>query len=87
MISIGYQVTANKLFLSIDMYTIGGNNFGAPCVFPFKFNGKWFADCIRQTDASSLWCATTSDFDKDQRFGNCPSKGNLFINISGKALS
>uniref|UniRef100_G1N6I5 Macrophage mannose receptor 1 n=1 Tax=Meleagris gallopavo TaxID=9103 RepID=G1N6I5_MELGA len=57
-----------------DMYTLGGNNFGAPCVFPFKFNGKWFADCIRRTEASSLWCATTSDFDRDQRFGNCPSK-------------
>uniref|UniRef100_A0A803Y4X6 Macrophage mannose receptor 1 n=1 Tax=Meleagris gallopavo TaxID=9103 RepID=A0A803Y4X6_MELGA len=61
-----------------DMYTLGGNNFGAPCVFPFKFNGKWFADCIRRTEASSLWCATTSDFDRDQRFGNCPSKDTLY---------
>lgn len=88
VINIRYQVTAIDLFLSIDIYTLGGNNFGAPCVFPFKFNDKWFAECIRKTDdASTLWCATTSDFDKDQRFGNCPLKGNLFINISGKALS
>ncbi|XP_021244970.1 macrophage mannose receptor 1-like [Numida meleagris] len=61
-----------------DMYTLGGNTFGAPCVFPFKFNGKWFAECIPQTDdASTRWCATTSDFDKDQLFGICPSKGIL----------
>uniref|UniRef100_A0A8V0XRY1 Macrophage mannose receptor 1 n=1 Tax=Gallus gallus TaxID=9031 RepID=A0A8V0XRY1_CHICK len=61
-----------------DIYTLGGNNFGAPCVFPFKFNDKWFAECIRKTDdASTLWCATTSDFDKDQRFGNCPLKDTL----------
>uniref|UniRef100_A0A8C2T126 Macrophage mannose receptor 1-like n=1 Tax=Coturnix japonica TaxID=93934 RepID=A0A8C2T126_COTJA len=58
-----------------DIYTLGGNTFGAPCVFPFKFNGKWFAECVRRTEyASPLWCATTSDFDKDRRFGYCPSK-------------
>ncbi|NXL83123.1 MRC1 protein, partial [Alectura lathami] len=61
-----------------DMYTLGGNTFGAPCVFPFKFKGRWYAECIPRTDdASSLWCATSSDFDKDQRFGNCPSKDTL----------
>ncbi|OXB84687.1 UNVERIFIED_CONTAM: hypothetical protein H355_001164 [Colinus virginianus] len=59
-----------------DTYTLGGNTFGSPCVFPFKFIGKWFAECIhRSDDASPLWCSTTSDFDKDQRFGYCPSKG------------
>lgn len=76
-----------SMFLSIDIYTLGGNAFGAPCVFPFKLNGKWYAECIpRSDDAGSLWCATSSDFDKDQFFGNCPLKGNLFIKISGKAL-
>ncbi|XP_009079447.1 PREDICTED: macrophage mannose receptor 1-like [Acanthisitta chloris] len=58
-----------------DIYTLGGNAFGAPCMFPFKFKGKWYADCIpRSHDSGSLWCATTSDFDKDQMFGNCPLK-------------
>lgn len=73
-----------SMFLSADIYTLGGNAFGAPCVFPFKFNGKWHAECIpRSDDAGSFWCATSSDFDKDQLFGNCPVKGNLFIKTSG----
>ncbi|XP_054027132.1 macrophage mannose receptor 1 [Dryobates pubescens] len=58
-----------------DIFTLGGNAFGAPCVFPFKFNGRWHAECLpRAGDAGSLWCATTSDFDKDQVFGSCPLK-------------
>ncbi|XP_074430638.1 macrophage mannose receptor 1-like [Larus michahellis] len=61
-----------------DIYTLGGNAFGAPCVFPFKFNGKWHAECIpRSDDAGSFWCATSSDFDKDQLFGNCPVKDTI----------
>ncbi|NWH57210.1 MRC1 protein, partial [Geococcyx californianus] len=58
-----------------DIYTLGGNAFGAPCVFPFKFNGKWYAECIPRSEGeSSFWCATSSDFDEDQFFGNCPLK-------------
>uniref|UniRef100_A0A8C3EHJ2 Uncharacterized protein n=1 Tax=Corvus moneduloides TaxID=1196302 RepID=A0A8C3EHJ2_CORMO len=65
-----------------DIYTLGGNAFGAPCVFPFKHQGKWYAECIpRRNDADSLWCATSSDFDKDQLFGNCPLKDTTHNNF------
>ncbi|NXC92725.1 MRC1 protein, partial [Certhia familiaris] len=65
-----------------DIYTLGGNAFGAPCVFPFKHQGKWYAECIPQKDdADSLWCATTSDFDKDQLFGNCPLRDTTHNNF------
>uniref|UniRef100_A0A663E6M4 Macrophage mannose receptor 1-like n=1 Tax=Aquila chrysaetos chrysaetos TaxID=223781 RepID=A0A663E6M4_AQUCH len=65
-----------------DIYTLGGNAFGAPCVFPFKLKGKWYAECIpRSDDAGSLWCATSSDFDKDQFFGNCPLKDTIHNNL------
>lgn len=88
LVNTRYKLSAFDLFLSTDMYTLGGNTFGAPCVFPFKLNGKWYAECIaRSDDADSLWCATSSDFDKDQRFGYCPLKGNLFRKISRKAFS
>ncbi|XP_027551432.1 macrophage mannose receptor 1-like [Neopelma chrysocephalum] len=65
-----------------DIYTLGGNAFGAPCVFPFKLKGKWYAECIpRSDDADSLWCATSSDFDKDHLFGNCPLKDTTHNNL------
>ncbi|XP_061852165.1 macrophage mannose receptor 1-like isoform X2 [Colius striatus] len=65
-----------------DIYTLRGNAFGAPCVFPFKSNGKWYAECIpRSGSAGSLWCATTSDFDKDQFFGYCPLKDIIHNNL------
>ncbi|XP_010397550.3 macrophage mannose receptor 1-like [Corvus cornix cornix] len=65
-----------------DIYTLGGNAFGAPCVFPFKHQGKWYAECIpRRNDADSLWCATSSDFDKDQLFGNCPLEDTTHNNF------
>ncbi|NXC59127.1 MRC1 protein, partial [Aleadryas rufinucha] len=65
-----------------DIYTLGGNAFGAACVFPFKHQGKWYAECIpRRDDADSLWCATSSDFDKDGLFGNCPLKDTTHNNF------
>ncbi|NXO51028.1 MRC1 protein, partial [Aramus guarauna] len=65
-----------------DTYTLGGNAFGAPCVFPFKLNGKWYAECIpRHDNPGSLWCATSSDFDKDQLFGNCPLKDTIHSDL------
>ncbi|GAB0184746.1 macrophage mannose receptor 1-like [Grus japonensis] len=58
-----------------ETFTLLGNAFGAPCVFPFKYNKQWYAEC---TDAGRsdgwLWCATTADYDTDQRYGFCPSK-------------
>ncbi|NXU54453.1 MRC1 protein, partial [Turnix velox] len=58
-----------------DIYTLEGNAFGAPCVFPFKYQGKWYAECIPQSyNAGSYWCATSEDFDTDQVSGSCPLK-------------
>uniref|UniRef100_A0A8C8BHX7 MRC1 protein n=1 Tax=Otus sunia TaxID=257818 RepID=A0A8C8BHX7_9STRI len=65
-----------------DIYTLGGNAFGAPCVFPFKLDGKWYAECIpRSDDASFFWCATSSDFDKDHFFGHCPLKDTIHSDL------
>ncbi|XP_075778588.1 macrophage mannose receptor 1-like isoform X3 [Pelodiscus sinensis] len=58
-----------------DIFTLIGNANGAPCVFPFKLNDKWYSEC---TDAGRtdgwLWCSTTTDFDVDQLYGFCPLK-------------
>uniref|UniRef100_A0A8C4RNE8 Fibronectin type-II domain-containing protein n=1 Tax=Erpetoichthys calabaricus TaxID=27687 RepID=A0A8C4RNE8_ERPCA len=48
------------------------------CVFPFIYKGQTYTSCT-MTDYSSLWCATTSNFDKDFQWTTCSSKylGNV----------
>uniref|UniRef100_G1KWP1 Mannose receptor C-type 1 n=1 Tax=Anolis carolinensis TaxID=28377 RepID=G1KWP1_ANOCA len=59
------------------LFTLEGNAFGAPCVFPFKYINRWYAKCITDDDDNSrLWCGTTADVDKDSLTGYCPVKGD-----------
>uniref|UniRef100_A0A8C4RP20 Fibronectin type-II domain-containing protein n=1 Tax=Erpetoichthys calabaricus TaxID=27687 RepID=A0A8C4RP20_ERPCA len=56
-----------------------GNSFdSSTCVFPFIYKGQTYTSCT-MTDYSSLWCATTSNFDKDFQWTTCSSKylGNV----------
>ena len=53
----------------------GGTGNGAACVFPFTYKGQSFSDCTRTDNAGSLWCATTANYGKDKKWGNCPAKG------------
>ncbi|KAJ8277624.1 hypothetical protein GJAV_G00077700 [Gymnothorax javanicus] len=58
-----------------EVFTIGGNGMGVPCMFPFKFMEKWYAECTAEGRSDKLfWCATETDYDKDQKWGFCPSK-------------
>ncbi|XP_053215449.1 macrophage mannose receptor 1-like [Podarcis raffonei] len=62
------------------LYTIEGNALGAPCRFPFKFQNKWYAQCIRDDDNhGQLWCGTTEDVDRDSLTGYCPIKDDEFF--------
>ncbi|KAM8876936.1 lymphocyte antigen 75 isoform 1-T1 [Synchiropus picturatus] len=60
------------------IHTYDGNSAGAPCDFPFKYNGKWYHECLVNgfTDGST-WCSTSSNYDRDQKMGFCllPEKG------------
>uniref|UniRef100_A0A8C5T5E2 Mannose receptor C-type 1 n=1 Tax=Malurus cyaneus samueli TaxID=2593467 RepID=A0A8C5T5E2_9PASS len=57
-----------------ETFTLLGNSFGAPCVFPFMYKKQWLAECTAAgREDGWLWCATTADYDTDQRYGFCPS--------------
>lgn len=57
------------------LYTFGGNADGSPCVFPFVFLGDDYDSCTTEGRSDGYrWCATTSNFDSDKKYGFCPSR-------------
>nr|XP_035926888.1 secretory phospholipase A2 receptor isoform X2 [Halichoerus grypus] len=60
-------------YLHKDLYTIKGNAHGTPCMFPFQYNRQWHHECIREgREGHLLWCATTSRYERDEKWGFCP---------------
>ncbi|MGH0131417.1 UNVERIFIED_CONTAM: hypothetical protein FKN15_046470, partial [Acipenser sinensis] len=58
-----------------EIYTIQGNSHGKPCTIPFKYDNQWFHECTSTgREDGHLWCATTADYGKDERWGFCPVK-------------
>lgn len=64
-----------------DTAVIGGNSQGEPCAFPFTFLGKKYSSCTSEgRQDGRLWCATTSNYDVDKKWGLCPDQGySLFL--------
>jgi hypothetical protein len=57
------------------------NSTVTPCVFPFKYDGEYHYQCVNGTTASpGLWCATTSDYDRDGLRTSCRKPGTGYSN-------
>lgn len=66
-----------------EIFTIGGNAFGGPCQFPFRFLEKWYAECTKDGRSDGhLWCATERDYDTQKKWGFCPTEGKCKKHIS-----
>lgn len=64
------------LHYAADTAVIGGNSQGDPCVFPFTFLGRSYSACTSEgRQDGKLWCATTSNYDTDKKWGFCPDRG------------
>ncbi|XP_075383870.1 matrix metalloproteinase-9 [Tenrec ecaudatus] len=65
----------------VDSTVTGGNAAGEQCAFPFTFLDKEYSSCTREgRQDGRLWCATTSNFDRDRKWGFCPDQGySLFL--------
>lgn len=63
-----------------DMHTSGGNSNGAPCEFPFLYNGTWHHSCLAGVGEQTLeWCSTTANYDVDEKWGNCLKYGKVYV--------
>ncbi|XP_008843960.1 lymphocyte antigen 75 isoform X1 [Nannospalax galili] len=54
-----------------EIYTRDGNSYGRPCEFPFLIDETWHHECILDGDHEGLWCATTLNYEHDQKWGIC----------------
>lgn len=52
-------------------FTSGGTANGAVCKFPFVYKTVTYYSCITINNNGKLWCATSSNYDIDELWGNC----------------
>lgn len=72
-IKLPYYLFDFVLLFLLDLYTIKGNAHGTPCMFPFQYNQQWRHECTREgREDNLLWCATTSRYERDEKWGFCP---------------
>ncbi|XP_034038309.1 macrophage mannose receptor 1-like [Thalassophryne amazonica] len=55
------------------LYTIEGNGFGRPCMFPFMYKERWYSECTETDSATSRkWCGIETKYE-NELWGYCPT--------------
>ncbi|KAL6103984.1 uncharacterized protein ACO6RY_13810 [Pungitius sinensis] len=55
-----------------ELFAIGGNAAGLPCMFPFQYQDQWYTDCTTvDSPEKRLWCAVETKY-QSERWGYCP---------------
>ena len=75
LLSIYLDLIKHFLSLSLDCTS---TEKGDCCVFPFKYKGAVYDSCTF-ADSSKPWCALTSDYDKDTKFGYCTFESKFVL--------
>ncbi|XP_062994256.1 uncharacterized protein LOC134406668 [Elgaria multicarinata webbii] len=67
----------------------GGNADGQTCVFPFTYKNQIFEACTNEDGNGRFWCATTANYDKDQKWSLCADTElkRLEVPISGSNVN
>ncbi|KAM7379548.1 hypothetical protein PAMP_005094 [Pampus punctatissimus] len=56
-----------------ELYTIGGNANGRPCMFPFLYKNRWYSQCTTfDSSQKRLWCAIETRYEHEL-WGFCPT--------------
>ncbi|KAJ0011983.1 hypothetical protein NQD34_012958 [Periophthalmus magnuspinnatus] len=65
-----------------ELYTIGGNARGKPCMFPFMYKDRWYGECTTyDSSIKRSWCAIETKFEHEL-WGYCPSTSNISMMFS-----
>uniref|UniRef100_A0AAQ5XYV6 Mannose receptor, C type 1b n=1 Tax=Amphiprion ocellaris TaxID=80972 RepID=A0AAQ5XYV6_AMPOC len=56
-----------------ERFTLEGNAFGKPCMFPFLYKDQWYSDCTTfDSSDKRLWCAVETKYEHEL-WGYCPT--------------
>uniref|UniRef100_A0A3B5ABC9 Fibronectin type-II domain-containing protein n=1 Tax=Stegastes partitus TaxID=144197 RepID=A0A3B5ABC9_9TELE len=54
-------------------FTLEGNAFGKPCMFPFMYKQQWYSECTTvESQDQRLWCAVETKYE-NELWGYCPT--------------
>uniref|UniRef100_A0A3Q2WPT7 Mannose receptor, C type 1b n=1 Tax=Haplochromis burtoni TaxID=8153 RepID=A0A3Q2WPT7_HAPBU len=60
-----------------ELFTIGGNAAGRPCMFPFLYKTQWYSDCTKfDSSEKRLWCAVETNY-QSERWGYSKEDWNM----------